>query len=312
MLGIKPTIVVFGCTGTVGTEVMRQLKNCNCLVRGVLRNPERPYPVLADLGSSNISYVSAHLNSSESLKTACAGADVVFLLTATSPNQVEHEIKIIDAAKKSGVRRIVKLSAPIVPATAKVEVSEWHHKIDYYLYENMDEFCCLRPHSFMQNWERNTLTIQYFGKIYGALADAPRNYIDCRDVASAAVHYLLASEALKERSVVLAGPQAITNIEMAAKLSQVTGRKIDYVNLSADDFFDQLISKAKLPEWLARHLVELDHLAIKVPEPNRETVSSLILRKPRIMEEYLQESRHLFTRKPLWKLVGTTARAIFG
>ncbi|XJR88044.1 hypothetical protein ACH34E_11745 [Elizabethkingia anophelis] len=57
----------------------------------------------------------------------------------------------------------------------------------------------------MQNWERNTFTIQYFGKIYGALGNAKRNYIDCRDVAATAVNYLLTTEEVKQHSVILAG-----------------------------------------------------------------------------------------------------------
>ena len=35
---IKPVIVVFGCTGTVGREVMQQLKH-HTVLWGVLRNP---------------------------------------------------------------------------------------------------------------------------------------------------------------------------------------------------------------------------------------------------------------------------------
>lgn len=303
MKKFKPTIIVFGCTGTVGREVMRQLKDCDCMARGILRNPERPYPVLIGKGPSNITYVSADLNSSKQLKEACIGADALFLLTATSPNQVEHEVRIIDAARQSGIQRIVKLSAPIVQLPAKVEVSQWHSKIDDYLSQNLEEFCCLRPHSFMQNWERNTFTIQYFGKMYGALGDAKRNYIDCRDVATVAVKYLLAPEELRERSVILAGPQAITNVEMAAKLSRITGNKIEYVDVTPEELFSQLTSKAKLPIWLAKHIVELDDLAIKVPEPDSDTITNLILKKPRIMDEYLQEHRHFFKRKSVWKLL---------
>lgn len=282
---------------------MRQLKDRDCMARGVLRHPERPYPVLIGTHPSNITYVSANLDSKEQLKRACAGADALFLLTATSPNQADHEINIIDAAKQSGIKRIVKLSAPIVQPLAHVEVSEWHRKIDDYLIQNMSEFCCLRPHSFIQNWERNTFTIQYFGKIYGALGDAKRNYIDCRDVATVAVNYLLAEEEVKQDSVILAGPQAISNVEMAEKLSCVTGGKIEYVDITPNELFNQLTKKAKLPEWLANHIVELDDLAIKVPEPEHDTITALILRKPRIMDEYLQEYRHLFNRKPLWKLL---------
>lgn len=303
MKEIKPTIVVFGCTGTVGKEVMSQLNGMDCLARGVLRNPERPYPVLKSSLSSNLTYVSADLNSAGQLKQACLGADALFLLTATAPEQVQQEMNIIDAARETGIKRIIKLSAPLVPLPAKVEVSQWHRKIEEYLLENMEDFCCLRPHSFMQNWERNVFTIQYFGKIFGALGNAPRNYVDCRDVATVAVNHLLSPMALTERSIVLAGPQAITHTEMASKLSRIAGSKIEYVDLTPEALFNQLTRKAKLPEWLANHIVELDDLATKVPEPEADTVTNLILRKPRIMDEYLQECRQHFKRKPLWKLL---------
>ncbi|MCW3466177.1 NmrA family NAD(P)-binding protein [Chitinophaga nivalis] len=303
MKKIKPTIVVFGCTGTVGKEVMRQLQDHDCVVRGVLRNPERPYPIEIGSRSLDITYVSADLNAINQLKAACMGADAVFLLTATSPNQVAYEMNIIDAARYCGVRRIVKLSAPVVHAPAKVEVSQWHRKIEAYLSQNSDDFCCLRPYAFMQNWERNTFTIRHFGKIYGSLGDAARNYIDCRDVATVAVNYLLTPEVLREQSVVLAGPEAITNIEMAAKLSRVTGRKIEYVDIAPEALLHQLTTRARLPQWLATHIVELDDLAIKMPEPDEDTVTYLIARKPRIMDEYLQECRQLFKRKPVWRML---------
>ncbi|BAP30971.1 NmrA family protein [Chryseobacterium sp. StRB126] len=86
------------------------------MVRGILRNPERPYPLPLDKVPSNITYASADLNSVNQLKEVCKGADALFLLTATDPNQVEYEINVIDAARQNGVRRIVKLSAPIVMA----------------------------------------------------------------------------------------------------------------------------------------------------------------------------------------------------
>ncbi|EHO11666.1 NmrA family NAD(P)-binding protein [Myroides odoratimimus] len=303
MNNIKPTIVIFGCTGTVGTEVMRLLQHQNCNTRGVLRSPERPYPIPASAYPSNITYISANLLDKEQLRNACFGANAVFLLTATSPQQVEYEINIIDAAKYCGVKRIVKLSAPIVQSSAHVEVSQWHHQIDNYLIEQMDEYCCLRPHSFMQNWERNTFTIQHFGKIYGALGTSKRNYVDCRDVATVAVHYLLTQEEVNVLSITLAGPQAISNQEMATKLSLATNRTIEYIDITAEELFKQLTKRANLPTWLANHIVELDNLAIQVPEPKTDNITALIGEKPRTMDEYLQENRHLFKRKPLYKML---------
>lgn len=292
----QPTFVIFGCTGTVGSAVMQQLSTQDCIVRGVLRNPNRQYPVKA----SNISYVSVDMKSTIQLRRACIGADALFLLTATAPDQVETEVRIINAAKEAGISRIVKLSAPVVTFPAHVEVSNWHRQIEDHLHKSAIDYCSLQPYAFMQNWERNTFTICRLGKIYGSLGDAARNYIDCRDVAAVAVHYLLSDKSLKAKNISLAGPEAITNNDMANRLSYITGNTIEYVNITAEELFLKLTKRAKLPEWLANHIVELDDLAIKTPEPVVNTVEDILNRKPRIMDAYLQESRHLFSRKAIW------------
>ncbi|WP_074406486.1 NmrA family NAD(P)-binding protein [Aquimarina megaterium] len=297
---IKPTIVVFGCTGAVGSEVMRQLNNQGYIVRGVLRNPDREYPIKLNKQCTNVSYISADLKSKSQLKHACKKADILFLLTGTSPDQVENEVNIINMAIETGITRIVKLSAPVIPSDIKVEVSNWHREIEERLAKSSIDYCCLRPHSFMQNWERNTFTIRRFGKIFGAMGNASRNYIDCRDIAEIAVHYLISNRALHKKSVILSGPEAITNYDMAERLSFVTNSKIEYINISSEEFYHTLTTRAKLPKWLARHIVELDELAINVTEPTTDTVEKILNRKPRIMNTYLQESRHLYTKKPIW------------
>ncbi len=293
----KPTIIVFGATGTVGAEVLKLLSNKNCFVRGVLRVPERKPPIQLNGFNQNISYVSADLNSKEQLRSICKEADGIFLLTATSPSQIIYETNIIEVAEELGIKRVVKLSAPVVPNSIFVEVSDWHRRIEKVLQKSSLDYCLLQPHSFMQNWERNTFTIKYFGKIFGVMGEAERNYVDARDVAEVAVKYLLRKEPLNREAVVLSGPEALSNICMAERLSYVTGKKVVYEDISREAFLKQLTKRAKLPEWLARHLVEIDLLAKKHPEPKTDTIESILGRKPRIMNAYLQESREKFLPK---------------
>lgn len=295
----KPTIVVFGCTGTVGKEVMRELSIRDCLVRGVLRNSSRVYPLENQV--QNVGYLSADLTSQHQLQKACFNADVLFLLTATSPDQVEHEVNIIDAAKEMGIRKIVKLSAPLIPPLVHVEAGDWHREIEHHLARSGMDYCLLRPYAFMQNWERNTFTIRRFGKIYSSLGDAPRNYIDCRDVAEVAVHYLLGKQPLEGKIVSLTGPEAITDQDMTERFSHVINSKVEHVNITRDELYAQLTKRAKLPKWLANHIVELDDFTKAVPEPSQSTVGDILHQRPRIIDVYLQESRHLFSAKPLWQ-----------
>ncbi|CAM1348235.1 NmrA family NAD(P)-binding protein [Tenacibaculum halocynthiae] len=299
---VKPTIVVFGVTGTVGSEILRLLNLENCFVRGVLRSPKRKVPISLSSENNTISYISVDLTSKEEIKRACFNVDAIFLLTGTSPNQVVFETNIVEVAQLLNIKRIVKLSAPIVPENIYVEVSDWHRKIEQTIASTGIDHCFLQPHSFMQNWERNTFTIKYFGKIYGVMEDAKRNYVDARDVAEVAVKYLLQTETLNGESVIISGPEAISHETMAQRISHVTGKKIIYENITRDEFLNKLTKQAKLPGWLARHIVEIDVLAVKKEEPNTDTINTLLKRKPRIMDTYLQESRDLFSRKS-WRFL---------
>ncbi len=290
----KPTIIVFGVTGTVGTEVLRLLSKRNCMVRGVLRTPTRKVPIVLDGDNSNISYVSADVRSKEQIRKVCLKADAIFMLTETSPLQITFETNIIEVGQELGIRRIVKLSAPRIPSNIYVEVSDWHRQIEKTLASSGIDHCFLQPHSFMQNWERNTFTIKYFGKIYGVMGNAERNYVDARDVAEVAVKYLLKESALKGVAVIISGPEAISHENMAKRISHVTNKKVVYENIDREEFLRKLTKQAKLPLWLARHIVELDILAVKSSEPKEDTIQAILHRKPRIMDAYLQESRQLF------------------
>jgi len=297
----KKTIVVFGCTGTVGTPVLRKLLQANCCVRGILRQPNRSYPIPLD-GYNQLSYFSADVANPKEVEAACAHADAVFLLTATHPDQVANEINVINAAKKCGIKRLIKLSAPNIQPPDLVAVGKWHRKIEAHLDRSDIEYCCLRPYAFMQNWERNVTTIEKFGFFFGVMNDAPRNYIDARDVADIAVKFLLQEGPLTHKTVTLTGPEAISHYDMAERLSRVTNQKIKYINISKQEWIQNLTTRAKLPLWLANHVVELDELAVKVPEPTQDSTEHFLHKKPRLMDAYLQEKKNFFTKKSFWKI----------
>jgi hypothetical protein len=74
----------------------------------------------------------------------------------------------------------------------------------------------------------------------------------------------------------------------------VTKRQIRYQNLSRDDHYQLLLRQAHLPEWLARHIVELEELAIHIPERPSSLLPELLGRFPRTMDEFFQEQRMAF------------------
>lgn len=306
-------IAVLGSTGTVGTEVMRLLAQHPCTVRGVLRQPPSTYPVHPQERPARVSYVVADPSCETQLARAFAGVDALFLLVGTHPGQVETETRAIVAARHAGVRRIIKLSAPVVTAPASVEVANWHRTIEAQLTASGLEHCSLRPYAFMQNWLRNTAPIRLGGVIVGSAGDAPRNYVDCRDVAAVACALLLSEAPPPVAALTLTGPESLTNAEMAERITQVAGSAVRYENLSRAEHERLLLGRGKLPAWLARHIVELEELALRIPEPATNTIAALLPRHPRTMDEFLYEHRKAFARHdrlaPLQALLASLQRS---
>lgn len=155
----------------------------------------------------------------------------------------------------------------------------------------------LRPYAMMQNWLRNAHTIRNFGRVTGSAGTAPRNYVDCRDVAAIAIQLLLSEQPLQSNAITITGPEAITNQDMAERISRVTGSNIQYENLSREAHYQMLVAQAELPYWLAQHIVELEELAIRIPEQGTNQVQQLLGRYPRTMDEFLQEYRSAFMQQ---------------
>ena len=149
----------------------------------------------------------------------------------------------------------------------------------------------------MQNWLRNTYTIKRFGTIIGSAGAAPRNYVDCRDVAAIATRLLLSDQMPHTDAITITGPEVISNQEMAERISCATGATVRCINLSRSEHYRMLITQAQLPEWLAQHIVELEELAIRIPEQATNSVAALLDRAPRTMNAFLHEHRSAFMQK---------------
>ena len=100
------TILVTGATGTVGSEVVKQLS----------RDASR-YNIKAGVHSiesakkiqqyDRVRAVQIDYDKQEGLKTAFKDADKLFLLTYSSPESAGHESNLVTEAKNSGINHIV-------------------------------------------------------------------------------------------------------------------------------------------------------------------------------------------------------------
>jgi uncharacterized protein YbjT (DUF2867 family) len=243
----KPVLVT-GATGTIGRDVARQLSGKGVSVRAGVRDQAKARKELADIALTPFD-----LENEKTFSGALEGVEKVFLLPPLLPNQLEVMNVFIDAAKRAGVRHIVKLSAIGVDDATQPTAVKWHGANEQRIRQSGIAFTFLRPNSFMQNF------ITYFpprnGAIYLPWGNGTASFVDTRDIASVAAE-ALTSDGHEGKIYTLTGPATLGIAELALILSQVTGREFKYFDLPEAAARDGML-QAGLPQWQVELVMEL-------------------------------------------------------
>ena len=186
----------------------------------------------------------------EGLQEAFNKSNKLFLLTHPSPKTVEHESNLISEAKKSGIRHIVKQSVMGADLKAGVEVMRLHRQTEKLIEESGIPYTFLRPNEFMQGFiNYQGPTIKNNNAFYIPAADAKVSFVDARDIAAVAVKALMDGDRHYNKTYTVTGPEALSYHQAAEILSNATGKKIDYVNVSDEDARGAM-KEAGLNDWL--------------------------------------------------------------
>ena len=242
-------ILVTGATGNNGQEIVRQLVAVGQDVRILVRNPEHAI-ALKKLG---VEIVKGDFTDSKTLDRALQGIEKALLLTANSLQQVEHEQNFIDAAKRQGIKHIVKFSAIGVDINSPILILNWHAQAEQYLEKSGIAFTHLRPAFFMQNMLQFAPASQ--NEVYLPFENAAIAMVDIRDIAAVATT-ALTEKGHEGKTYNITGAEAITINRAVDKISEVRGNRLKYVPISPEAFKQGLLEYGQ-PEWLADALTEL-------------------------------------------------------
>jgi len=202
---------------------------------------------------ADIALATFDFEDTSSFPGALEGVEKVFLLPPLMPNQVDVANAFVDAAKRAGVRHIVKLSAIGADASPPYTFGKWHAANEQHIRESGLAFTFLRPNSFMQNF------ITYFpprdGTIYLPWGNGKASFVDVRDIAAVAAE-ALTSDGHEGKTYTLTGPAALGIAEVASILSETAGREINYIDVPESAARDGML-QAGLPQWQVEPLLEL-------------------------------------------------------
>jgi uncharacterized protein YbjT (DUF2867 family) len=282
-------ILVIGATGTVGSEVVRQLVATGERPRALVRDPATARQRLGD----QVEHVVGDLDRPETIAAALAGVDRVFLLTTQSSRQPEWERAVIGAAARAGVGQLVKLSVFRANEQSPLQVARQHGQAERVLAQSGLAATILRPVFFMQN----LLAMVHDGAIATAAGDGRVAMVDARDIAAVAVATLTGG-GHAGKTYTLTGPEALSFYQVASILSRQTGRPLRHVRVPPDKVRVALQGRG-VAAWYADDMAKLHSmLAVGYEEVVTDDIHRVTGRPPRTLAQFAGDHAGVLTRPP--------------
>jgi uncharacterized protein YbjT (DUF2867 family) len=252
---LTETILITGATGTVGSEVVKQLsaKGENIIVKAAARSAtDNTFENL-----NRVQVVQLDYDKPDSLAVALKGVDKLFLLTPFQSNMVDLTSNLVSEAKKAKVKYIAKQSVMGADAEPGITPGRLHRQAEKIIEESRIPFTFLRPNFFMQNFVNYySNLIRSQGAFYTPAGDAKVSFVDVRDIAAVAVKSLINDNQQKGRAYNITGGEALTYGQVAEILSKAVGKKINYVNVTDQDARKGM-KDMSMDEWTIKSMIEL-------------------------------------------------------
>jgi len=274
-------ILITGASGSVGKAVLQEAIRKESKVRAMYRSREE-----AAKAPSGCQAVTADFADKQSLRKALDGADSVYVVCSPIPQLVELESNMVDACKECGVKHVVLNSALGAGEYGK-SFPSWHRRVEDKLKAAGMSYTILRPNGFLQNIVTyNAPSIRAQGAFYVAMGDAKVSYLDVADIAVVAVNTLRGG-AHAGKTYELHGPEAISNQELAKRISRVAGRTVNYVDIPESAQREAMLG-LRMPEWQVHALLELQQYYQQGGGAKTDgLLKVLIEREPVTLDQYL-------------------------
>jgi len=284
------TVLVTGATGNIGCQVVKQLSTIGTNVRAAVRRSTD----LDKIKCAEVGLVEYDFNKQETSEAAFEGVEKLFLITPFVPNMVEIGTSMVERATKAGVKYIVRLSAMGADFEPGITLGRWHREVEKAIEASGIPYTILRPNEFMQNYVGFLGdTIKTQSAFYLPLGDSKTSFVDTRDIASVAVEALTKS-GHDGKIYNITGEESLSNYQVAEILSTLTGRKINYVNVSDNDAREGMRS-ANTPVWMIDALVELYRIQKAGYASEVSSIVELVTRrKPISFAQFARDYSHVF------------------
>ena len=287
-------ILVTGATGRVGYHLLEALADAQADVAAMVRVEAK-----ADDLPGTPQHVVAAFDDPPPAEVL-RGFDRVFLLSPAVQEQAELETVFIDALVAAGHRpHVVKVAADgFADPGCEVRFMVSHRQVAAHLDATGLPVTYLAPALYLEDLLTFAGSMRESGEISAPAGHGRVGFVAASDVAAVAARVL--TEPGHERAAyTLTGPEALRFKDVAARLSAVFAREVDYADQPASQARDRMLASG-VSQWQADGNLELfDWIRQGGADTVTGTVREVTGADPQPAADWLEEARADFEVPPL-------------
>jgi NAD(P)H dehydrogenase (quinone) len=286
-------ILVTGATGHVGYHLVEDLTDAGADTTALVRIDAKA----ADL-PTGAGYLVGSLDDPPPAETL-RQFDQIFLLSPAREEQVELEVAFLDAVVAAGHGpHVVKVAADgFQDPDCDVRYMRNHRQIAVHLEATGLPSTYIAANMFMENLLADADVLRVTGELRAPAGDGRVAFVASSDVAAVAAHVLTA-DGHSGRTYVVTGPEALGWADVAARMSAVFARHVEYADIPAAQARADLVASGRDP-WDVDGTMELYGW---IRGGGSDTVTDEVTKATgddaRPLEDWLSELRGAFVGRP--------------
>lgn len=281
-------ILITGATGNLGTSVIKQLEQHLNKDQFVLTSSKEASAAL--LTNQGYQARIADFSNPSSLKQAFEGIEKLLLISTMDQSRAEQHKQVIDAAKAQGVKHIIYTSVAIkdINTSAVKDLMMSHFETEKHLIDSGLSYTILRntmyADALTQILGPNALTQDI--NLPGGTGTVP--YVLRREMGEATAN-LLVQAGHENKIYNITSPNSYSYADIAAALSALTGKSIEYQDINENDF-NNILKQIGFPDFLIYlHAGTIKDIKEHQYEINDTILSTLLGRQPADITVFLKE-----------------------
>jgi NAD(P)H dehydrogenase (quinone) len=292
------TLLVTGASGNLGRRVVELLLDAGTPPNKIVaatRSPEKP----ADFAARGVFVRKADFDNMDSLREAFRGVDRLLLISTDvldgTNRRIQQHLNAIRAAEESGVKHVVYTSIVNPTPDFAAVVNPDHRATEEGLAASKMGYTSLRENIYTEMLLGSLPQAVATGQLFRATGDSKTAYITREDCARAATA-ALASSFDGRRTIDITGPEALTQYEIAAIASEITGRTVTYIPVELEAAIQGMVG-AGLPRPAAEAYASFDAATAQGQFAAVSTgIADLTGRQPTSVADFLKANKAVLTQ----------------